>query len=119
MFAGLSPEPGRSPVAAFVPDLMDRSRFEIASREAGIEVEFVSDPSDLPDAVARGAALVVIDLAHAGVLEVIPHLTPAHTVGFASHVDKTLLEAAKKVGCDEVLARSAVFRRLGPPRRSP
>jgi hypothetical protein len=33
-------------------------------------------------------------------------------VGFGSHVDKTLLDAAHQAGCDEVLARSAVFRRL-------
>jgi len=99
-------------MVAFVPDLMDRSRVEIAGRDAGTPVEFVARPADLTDAVARGARLVVIDLSHAGVLEVLPHLGSAHTVGFASHVDKDLLEAATKAGCDEVLARSVVFRRL-------
>ncbi|HVC69838.1 MAG TPA: hypothetical protein VNC61_06185 [Acidimicrobiales bacterium] len=112
MFAGLSSEPGRTPVVAFVPDLMDRSRVEIAGREAGIPVEFVSHPDDLAGAVDRGARLVVIDLAHAGVLDVLPRLAPARTIGFASHVDKELFEAAKRAGCHEVLARSAVFRRL-------
>jgi hypothetical protein len=99
-------------MVAFVPDLMDRSRVEIAGRDAGRGVEFVSRPGDLTDAVAGGARLVVIDLSQAGVLEVLPSLGSAHTVGFASHVDKELLEAAKRAGCDEVLARSAVFRRL-------
>ena len=65
-----------------------------------------------PRAVERGAAFVLIDLAHAGVLEVLPRLRRAHTVGFASHVDKALLAAAREAGCDEVLPRSAVFRRL-------
>ncbi len=99
-------------MVAFVPDLMDRSRVELAGRDAGIPVEFVARPADLSDAVGRGARLVVVDLSQTGVLEVLPGLGAAHTVGFASHVDKDLLEAARRAGCDEVLARSAVFRRL-------
>jgi hypothetical protein len=58
---------------------------------------------------------VVVDLAHPRVLEILPRLGQAHTVGFASHVDKALLDAASEAGCDEVLARSAVFRRLARP----
>jgi hypothetical protein len=34
------------------------------------------------------------------------------TVGFGSHVDRELLEAARAAGCDQVLARSAFFSRL-------
>jgi hypothetical protein len=85
-------------VVAYVPDLMDRSRVEIAAQSAGLTVDFVPDPEDLVVAVRAGARFVLVDL--------------AHTVGFASHVDKPLLEAAKAAGCDEVLPRSAVFRRL-------
>jgi hypothetical protein len=112
MSASSPPETGTTPVAAYVPDLMDRSRVEIAGRTTGLTFNFVAGPEDLVSAVRAGARLIVIDLAHAGVLDVLPHLRPAHTVGFASHVDKTLLDAAKAVGCDEVLPRSAVFRRL-------
>jgi hypothetical protein len=99
-------------MVAYVPDLMDRSRVEMAGRAAGRPVEFVARPEDLVSAVGRGARFVVVDLAHPGVLEVLARLGPAHTVGFASHVDKALLAAAREAGCDEVLARSAVFRRL-------
>jgi hypothetical protein len=115
MSAGTSPESDRAPAAAFVPDLMDRSRVEIASRAAGRPVAFVTRPEDLASAVEGGARFIVVDLACAGVLDVIPRLRRAHTVGFASHVDKALLEAARAAGCDEVLARSAVFRRLARP----
>jgi len=101
-----------TPLVAYVPDLMDRSRVEIASREAGRSVDFLSHPEELAAAVEGGATFVLIDLAHAGVLDVLPRLGRAHTVGFASHVDKALLAAAKEAGCDEVLPRSAVFRRL-------
>jgi len=101
-----------TPMVAYVPDLMDRSRVELAGRAAGRTVEFVGQPEDLPAAVERGARFVVVDLAQARVLDVLVRLGPAHTVGFASHVDKSLLAAAREAGCDEVLARSAVFRRL-------
>jgi hypothetical protein len=98
---------------AYVPDLMDRSRVDIASGTAGRSVQFVARPADLVLAVEEGARFVVIDLAAAGVLDVLPRLAAAHTVGFASHVDKTLLESARAAGCDEVVPRSAIFRRLG------
>jgi hypothetical protein len=112
MVAGTPPNADMASVVAYVPDLMDRSRLEIACRTAGRAVNFVRDPGDLVSAVAGGAMFVVVDLAHSGVLEVLPRLGQAHTVGFGSHVDRTLLDAAHQAGCDEVLARSAVFRRL-------
>jgi hypothetical protein len=112
MWDGSSRQARGQKVAVFAPNLMDRSRIEVAGREAGAVVEFVAGPSDLAMAVGRGATLVIVDLAHPGVLEALPGLGPAHTVGFGSHVDGDLLRAARTAGCDEVLARSAVFRRL-------
>jgi DNA-binding NarL/FixJ family response regulator len=92
-------------VVAFVPDLMDRSRI-LAVRS----VEFVTSPVDLP-AASAGAALVIVDLGRPGVLEVLAQLsTPV--VGFGSHVDRALLDAARAAGCDQVLTRSAFFSRL-------
>lgn len=88
-------------VLAWVPDLMDRSRF-------GARVLFVSDPSDL----VGPADLVLIDLARLPDLAVISTIA-APTIGFAPHVDGDLAEAARTAGCDEVLARSVFFRRLG------
>jgi hypothetical protein len=115
MSAVSPPESDATSLVAYVPDLMDRSRVEIAGHAAGRAVAFVARPEDLTSAVERGARLIVVDLAQAGVLEVLPRLGPAHTVGFASHVDTALLDAARVAGCDEVLARSAVFRRLARP----
>jgi hypothetical protein len=88
-------------VVAYVPDLMDRSRFP-----AG--VSFVATPAELVDAAAD---LVVVDLGRPGVLEVLASIT-APTVGFGSHVDTALLEAARAAGCDQVLPRSQLFRTL-------
>ena len=91
-------------IAAYVPDLMDRSRF------GGIDVEFVASPAALADA---DADVVVVDLSRPGVLEAVGRLEGVRTIGFGSHVDRELLAAAKAAGCDEVLARSEFFRRLG------
>ena len=99
-------------VVAFVPDLLDRSRIESAGRRARRVVVFVDRPEDLPGAVAGGARQVVLDLGRPGALEILAHLGEAHSVGFASHVDAPLLEAAVAAGCDEVLPRSVFFRRM-------
>jgi hypothetical protein len=97
-------------VAAYVPDLMDRSRL------GGIpDVEFVTGPGAL---VASGAAILVVDLSRPGVLDVLPGLAGRRVIAFGSHVDTDLLDAARAAGCDEVMARSEFFRRapelLGP-----
>jgi hypothetical protein len=96
------PTPAR--IAAYVPDLMDRSKVAAA---ADGRVTFVSCPDEL---VEIDADLVVVDLNRPGVLEVLPRIE-VPTVGFGSHVQRALLEAARAAGCDHVLARSAFFSR--------
>lgn len=103
--AGAIPEAGARPrVAAFVPDLMDRSK--VAGAAPG--TVFVARAADLAGVQAD---LVVVDLGRPGVLDVVPALT-GRVVGFGSHVDRGLLDAARAAGCDQVLARSAFFSRL-------
>ena len=97
-------EPAVTRVAAYVPDLMDRSRL------TGVgEVTFVSAPGDL---AAVGAEVVVVDLSRPGVLDAVGQLGTARTIGFGSHVDTELLEAARAAGVDEVLPRSRFFARV-------
>jgi hypothetical protein len=112
MWEDLSGVTGAQTVAVLAPNLMDRSRIEAAARAAGVNLEFVSGPSDLRLSVERGATLVIIDLAQPGAVEMLPTLRPAHTIGFGSHVDEELLQAARAAGCDEVMPRSTVFHRL-------
>ena len=92
-------------VAAYVPDLMDRSK--VAAAAPG--TVFVARAADLAGVEAD---LVVVDLGRPGVLDVIPALG-GRVVGFGSHVDREVLDAARAAGCDQVLARSAFFSRLG------
>ena len=94
-------------VAAYVPDLMDRSKVAAAG---GDDVTFVRSPSELATA---GAQLVVVDLSRPGVLEALAELGGAvRSIGFASHVDRDLARSAEESGCDEVLTRSRFFSTL-------
>ena len=93
-----------SRVAAFVPDLMDRSR--IAAAADG--VVFVRTAAELADVEAD---VFVLDAARPGALDIVGSLR-GRIVAFGSHVDTALLEAARAAGVDDVLPRSAFFRRL-------
>ncbi|MEO1061004.1 MAG: hypothetical protein AAFZ07_06275 [Actinomycetota bacterium] len=88
-------------IVGYVPDLMDRSRL-------GGAVELVDDPAEL---VGAEAELVLLDVGRPGVLDVVGRIT-APTLGFCAHVDDALMSEASAAGCDEVLPRSRVFRRL-------
>jgi len=92
-------------VYAFVPDLMDRSKVVAA----GPDVVVVASP----DAPAAAGDVVVLDLARAGALDAVGPLVArgVRVVGFASHVDRDGIDAARVAGC-EVYARSAFFGRL-------
>lgn len=87
-------------IAAAVPDLMDRSRF------AGVDVRFIECPAD-----AAGADLVVVDLDRCTDTAGFAAL-PCRTIAFGSHVDADGLVEASEAGFDQVMARSAFFRRL-------
>lgn len=92
-------------IAAYVPDLMDRSK--VAAAAPG--VTFVATPAELASA---DADLVVVDLSRPGVLEALSGLEDVRTIGFGSHVDRDLLATASAAGCDEVLPRSKFFAGL-------
>lgn len=96
-------------IAAFVPDLMDRSKVAAAASARDAEVTFVRSPADLAGA---GADLVLVDLSRPGVLESLAGLGAVRSVGFASHVDRDLIGAAGAAGCTEVLPRSRFFSSL-------
>ena len=88
-------------VAAYVPDLMDRSKVAAAAPEA----TFVARPDELASVEAD---LVVLDLTRPGVIDVIP-LVRARTLGFCRHTMRDVIAAAEEAGCDRVLVRSEFF----------
>lgn len=89
-------------IAAFVPDLMDRSRFGNA------DVVFVANATD---AIQSNAELVLVDLDRCDEPAEF-RLVGTTVIGFGSHVDLESAAAARAAGFDEVLARSVFFRRL-------
>lgn len=92
---------GRARVVAYVPDLMDRSRL------TGIEgLVFVPSPTDL---AAVDADVAVVDLSRPGVLDALGAVRAVRVIGFGSHVDRELLDAARAAGCHDVMPRSAFF----------
>ena len=100
-------------IAAATPDLMDRSRITTAlASQPDIEVVFVGSPDALVG--LAGVSAVLVDLSKRGALEALPAIVASgnRVLAYGSHVDRTLLDAAREAGVDEVLPRSAFFGRL-------
>lgn len=97
-----------SSILAFIPDLMDRSRLKNIQN-----IIFVSTSKDLE--LAKTGDIVVVDLSRPLVLDTVAKMKqksdPPRIIGFGSHVDKEILADAHRIGCDQVLARSAFFAR--------
>lgn len=96
-----------SRVIVFAPNLMDRSKIAAAVR--GRDVAFVQSPGALPETAAADD-VVVIDLTRLGALDPLSELPESvRSIGYGSHVDIDLLQAASAAGCDTVLPRSKFF----------
>ena len=97
---------------ALVGDLMDRSKIAAAVPGA----VFVLAPGELVDsAVAAGAAVVVVDVSRPGAVEALAGvcaLDGVRTIAFGRHTSPELLRAAREVGCEEVMPRSAFFTKV-------
>jgi hypothetical protein len=92
-------------LAAVVPDLMDRSRVAAA---ADTEVQFVG----LAELPSIDADVVVADLNRVDPDQLRAAAPDSRIIGFAAHVDDAVLDGARSAGIDDVLPRSAFFRRL-------
>jgi hypothetical protein len=88
-------------IAAHVPNLFDRSRFR------GRAV-FVDTPDEAKELEPN---LLIVDLDRCEDAEAF-RLDGPTVIGFGPHVDSDLHRKATDFGYDEVLARSAFFKRL-------
>ncbi len=95
-------------VAAYTPDLMDRSKISAAVDDC----RFVSSPEALVGLASIDTVLV--DLSKRGVLEALAGIVSGgiRVIAYGSHVDKAVLAQAEAAGAHEVLPRSAFFSRL-------
>jgi hypothetical protein len=87
-------------VVAYVPDMFDRSRLPAS-------VRFVATTGDL---TSSDEDVVVLDLTRPGVLPLLGILARPgrRIVGFANHMNESVLSAARDAGC-EALPRSRFF----------
>jgi DNA-binding NarL/FixJ family response regulator len=102
-------------ILAAVDDFLFRSKIRAVAKHVNAEVTFAQTQDDvLAQARAGKPALVIVDLnsqkvdpiATIAAIKTDPALAGVRTIGFASHVHVQLIEAARKAGADQVLARS-------------
>ncbi len=108
-------------ILAVLDDLMFTSKIRTTARQLGVAVTFArtadgarAEMSKLPP------SLVILDLngprtdplGLVAAMKADPALDAVPTVGFVSHVQTDLINAARHAGVDEVLARSAFTERL-------
>jgi DNA-binding NarL/FixJ family response regulator len=109
-------------LVAAVDDLFFSARIKETARQVGAPIEIVTPAKlkgILEERLAEGTVdSVILDLNAAGAVGVIQALKAGQRtrkvpiIGFASHVAKDLIAAARDAGCDQVLARSAFTTRL-------
>jgi CheY-like chemotaxis protein len=108
-------------ILAIVDDLMFTSKIRTTAGQLGIPVTFArSAEAALAEMRSGAPSLVILDLngsrtdplGTVAAMKQDAALAAIPTVGFVSHVQADLIEAARKAGVGEVLARSAFTMRL-------
>lgn len=100
-------------IAAFVDDLLFRSKIRAVASHTGAAVSFLRDPADPSLA---GASLAIVDLDGAGAVATVSAVGAAwpslRMVGFVSHVNADRIRDARAAGAIDVMARSAFVSAL-------
>ena len=108
-------------ILAIVDDLMFTSKIKTAASRLGVAVAFArSSEEALVEMRTEPPALVILDLnsrrgdplATVASMKRDPALASIRTIGFVSHVQADLIDAAREAGVDDVLPRSAFTARL-------
>jgi CheY-like chemotaxis protein len=110
----------RNRVVAVLSDLMFTVKIQEAAKRAGLDVTFVASREKALAQAKLNPALIIIDLNGTSVdaLELISTLkADAETsqidlIGYVSHVQVDLKQAAQEKGCNTVVARSAFSQNL-------
>jgi PleD family two-component response regulator len=107
-------------VLAVVSDLFFSVKITDAAKRAGLAVELVTDPKEVLAKAKGRPSVIIFDLNFeaARPLELIGELKSSaeckgvSLIGFLSHVQGELKQAAQEAGCDMVMARSAFSQNL-------
>jgi PleD family two-component response regulator len=109
-------------ILAVLDDLMFTSKIKTAATQLGVALAFArSKDAALVAMRARAPALVILDLNNPrvdplGIVSAMkqdPALAAIPTLGYASHVQTDVIDAARQAGIGHVLARSAFTAQLG------
>jgi len=95
-------------------------KIQEAAKRAGLEPVFVKSKQDALEQARHQPAVIIVDLNATSfdALDVITELKGAEAtskiplLGFVSHVQADLKQAAQQKGCDTVIARSAFSQNL-------
>ncbi len=107
-------------VLAVVSDLFFSVKITDAAKRVGMAVELVKDPSEVMVKAKAKPTVIIFDLnfedaqplALIGKLKGSPEYKGVSLIGYLSHVQGELKQAAQEAGCDMVLARSAFSQNL-------
>jgi DNA-binding NarL/FixJ family response regulator len=111
-------------VFTFVRDMMFTSKIREVARQLGVTVAAIRDPAALP-APEPGTRLVILDLRLPEALGLLVTLASSaphqglRTIGFVDHERIDVMDAARKAGCSEVMAKgqfsNSLPKLLAPP----
>jgi PleD family two-component response regulator len=108
-------------ILAILDDLLFTSKIRATAKQIGATLSVAkSHDAALAEMRAQAPALVIFDLNNPRTapltivadMKADPSLASIHTVGFVSHVQTDLIDAARKAGVDDVMARSMFAERL-------
>ena len=107
-------------IAILVDDMFFAAKIRAAAQNAGREVESVKSLEQLEKLSQAPPSMILVDLnserldgiAAIKVLKSTPSLKGIPVVGFLSHVQVDLKEAAESAGCDYVIPRSMFSMKL-------
>jgi len=109
-------------VLCVVDDLLFSVKISTAAKALGVDIYFERKGDDvLPRIREQQPHLVIFDLNSSklrpmdaiAAMKEDPALCGIRTLGYASHVQTDTINAARKAGVDQVLARSAFAEKLG------
>ena len=108
-------------IVAVLDDLMFTSKIKTTAGQLGVAVAFArSADAALAEMRKSAPSLVIFDLNNPrtnplGIVSAMkqdPALASIPTIGYASHVQTDVIEAARRAGVDDVMARSAFTQQL-------
>jgi len=115
-------------ILAVVDDLMFSSKIKTTANQLGVPLVFArSSAAALAEMRKIAPSLVIFDLNNprtdplgtVAAMHADPALAAIPTVGYVSHVDTDVINAARQAGVTEVLARSAFTTQLADILRRP